>query len=110
MASTFGTQNDYELTSNGSSVSLSSDDSYSCKYDLASSSSVLSLFGEGTDDDDDSQTSFITSNIYTRSPSCALDVQFISLVNEAWEYRGEGGANLVISLISRHKVIRFTKR
>ena len=108
MASSLATKQDYELMSNGSSVSLSLNDSYSCECELASGSSALSSFGEGTDDN--SQTSFITSNTNTNSPLSPLDMQVVSLVNEAWEYRGEGGANLVLSVLSRHKIIRFTKR
>ena len=90
---------DYELTSNGSSVSLSLNDSYSCEYEPASSSSVRSSIGNCLDE-----------NNLTQNPlASTMNIPAVSLVNEAWEYRGEGGANLVISVIGRRKIIRFKK-
>ena len=45
-----GVKYDYELTSNGSSASLSLNDSYSYESDFASGSSMRSSFGEYSED------------------------------------------------------------
>ena len=103
------TKSDYELMSNGSSVSLSLNDSYaSGEYELASGSSVRSSFGDCPDVNH--HTAIVQFNTNLRnSLSSPMNLPVVSLVNEAWEYRGEGGANLVISLIGKQKVIRFKK-
>ena len=102
-----GVKYDYELTSNGSSASLSLNDSYSYESDFASGSSMRSSFGEYSEDFNH------ISNKLTQLPNremlLATTFPRISLVNEAWEYRGEGGANLVISIKDRRKIIRFKK-
>ena len=99
---------DYELMSNGSSNSLSLNDSYSYESDFASGSSVRSSIGEFQDEIHHmakNQVAVIPRNIF---PS-TTNLPVISLVNEAWEYRGEGGANLVISITGRQKIVRFKK-
>ena len=102
------TKSDYELTSNGSSNSLSLNDSYSYESDFASGSSVRSSIGECQD-----ETNPMTKNQLSVIPrnnlSLTTNLPVISLVNEAWEYRGEGGANLVISITGSRKIVRFKK-
>ena len=104
-------KSDYELTSNGSSISLSLNDSSSYESDFVSGSSIRSSFGD---------CSFVESlylknpqqpstNIMSIKQSSATNMPVISLMNEAWEYRGEGGANLVISITGQRKIIRFKK-
>ena len=103
-------KSDYELTSNGSSISLSLNDSSSYESDFVSGSSIRSSFGDcsfvETQYVKNTQPNINTMSIKTSS---ATNVPVISLVNEAWEYRGEGGANLVISITGQHKIIRFKK-
>ena len=102
------TKSDYELMSNGSSASLSLNDSYSYESDFASGSSVRSSVGdchELTSHRKSDQSFSMNQNILSRSANLPV----ISLVNEKWEYRGEGGANLVISITGTRKVIRFKK-
>ena len=99
-------KSDYELRSNGSSVSLSLNDSY--ESDVASGSSVRSSFGDCLEEPHTithTKLSIIPQNML---PS-TTNLPVISLVNEAWEYRGEGGANLVISITGKRKIIRFKK-
>lgn len=106
--SSLATKSDYELMSNGSSASLSLNDSYSWEYELASGSSVRSSFGDCPDEN--CHTAIAQFNANPRlSLSSTMNLPVVSLVNEAWEYRGEGGANLVISVIGRRKIIRFKK-
>jgi hypothetical protein len=103
-------KSDYELTSNGSSVSLSLNDSSSYDSDFVSGSSIRSSFGDCSF----VETQYVkntqpSTNIMSIIPSSATNEPVISLVNEAWEYRGEGGANLVISMTGQRKIIRFKK-
>ena len=101
-------KSDYELTSNGSSISLSLNDSSSYESDFVSGSSIRSSFGD---------CSFVESPYLKNTqqpsmsvnPSSATNMPVITLMNEAWEYRGEGGANLVISITGQRKIIRFKK-
>ena len=103
-----GVKYDYELTSDGSSASLSLNDSYSYESDFASGSSMRSSIGEYSEDFNP-MTCNQLATLPNRDPFLASTFPKISLVNEAWEYRGEGGANLVISIKGRRKIIRFKK-
>ena len=103
-----GVKYDYELTSNGSSVSLSLNDSYSYESDFASGSSMRSSFGENCEDFCQMTCNKLTS-LSKSEMLLAPTFPRISLVNETWEYRGEGGANLVISIKDMRKIIRFKK-
>ena len=103
-----GVKYDYELTSDGSSASLSLNDSYSYESDFASGSSMRSSFGEYSEDFNQMTCNQLTA-LSPKEPLLPTKFPRISLVNEAWEYRGEGGANLVISIKDRRKIIRFKK-
>ena len=43
------------------------------------------------------------------SASPSAELEEVSLVGKTWHYRGEGGANLVISLPGDKMVVRFAK-
>ena len=103
------TKSDYELTSNGSSISLSLNDSSSYESDYVSGSSIRSSFGDGSFADSYfvKNTQISTAMNIFQPPTS--NVPTISLVNEEWEYRGEGGANLVISMTGKRQIIRFKK-
>ena len=103
-----GIKYDYELTSDGSTASLSLNDSYSYESDFASGSSMRSSFGEYSEDFNQMTCNQLTT-LSPKESLLATKFPRISLVNEAWEYRGEGGANLVISIKNRRKIIRFKK-
>ena len=60
-------------------------------------------------DFDDNITFITEENSFKLPLKARREPPVISLVNEAWEYRGEGGANLVISITGRQKIVRFKK-
>ena len=91
---------DDDFMSTGSILNLSLNDSYS--------SSLQSSFSDGLDEINLTHVSK-SNDRAQNSIFPTTDTPVVSLLNEAWEYRGEGGANLVISVTDKRKIIRFKK-